>query len=280
MKLAGVVVFYNPTRDNIKIIDNYIDSLDVLYIIDNSNISNEKVIPKNKKIKYYPNNSNKGIAYALNKACNIALSEGYNFILTLDQDSFIDNKIINDMKDYIIKNDVEDIGIISPYHDIISLNDKPKKKLEYVMEVMTSGNIVNLEIFKKIGGFKSWLFIDDVDIEYCLNLNKNGYKVLRLNYLKMKHNLGNSKIIKIFNKKIVCSNHSAIRRYYMIRNMFYINDLYKETYPEYCNFLKNVQKGQVKYVIFFEKDKLKKLIYMYRGYVDYKNNVKGSYKER
>lgn len=35
------------------------------------------------------------------------------------------------------------------------------------------------------------LFIDSVNHEYCLRLQKNGYKVIQLNTAIFEHNLGN-----------------------------------------------------------------------------------------
>ena len=37
MKLAGVVVLYNPDQKVLDNISSYIDELDVLYLVDNSN---------------------------------------------------------------------------------------------------------------------------------------------------------------------------------------------------------------------------------------------------
>ena len=53
IKLAGMVTLYNPTDEDIKNIDSYINDVDVLYVIDNTEgKDNEKRLPKNKKIKY------------------------------------------------------------------------------------------------------------------------------------------------------------------------------------------------------------------------------------
>lgn len=275
MKFAGMVTFYNPSKENINNILKYIDGLDKLYIVDNSSINNLDLIPKNPKLKYLPNCDNLGIARALNIASLKAINDGYKWLLTMDQDSELTLDVLNKLKDFVLNNNTSNIGIISPYHDIVTHEKKNNIAIEEVDTVMTSGNLLNLDIYMKIGGFKDWFFIDNVDLEYCLNLKKNGYKVIRLNNVIMKHNLGNVSIHKFFGKKCICSNHNAIRRYYMIRNLFYLNDLYGNDFKEYCKFLFNNQKGQVKYVIFFEKDKINKLKMMYKGYRDYKKGKKG-----
>ena len=111
-----------------------------------------------------------------------------------------------------------------------------------------------------------------------MNLHKHGYKVLRLNKIIMEHHLGDRTFKKLFNKIYDCSNHNAIRRYYMIRNNLYIRDMYKDLYPDYCNKLIRIQKGQFKRVLIFEKDKFKKIKNMIKGYFDHKKGIKGKLK--
>lgn len=277
MKLSCVVVFYNPSDENIKNIDNYKSEVDTIYVVDNSD--DDVIRIKNtKKINYIKLGENKGIAYALNVGANEAIKDGYKWLLTLDQDSKMTSEIVVKMKEYLENNNIKNIGLISPYQDIDAKDDIKNGDVEDMIEVMTSGNIINLDAYKKIGGFKDWLFIDCVDTDYCMNLHKNKYKVLRLNNVVMKHELGNLKVHKLFKKEYPCYNHNPIRRYYIVRNNLYINDMYKDIYPDYCAWLIRVQKGQVKRIIAFEKNKFRKLKMMYKGYKDYKNNIKGKLK--
>ena len=51
VKIAGIVTLYNPSDKDIKNISTYIDDIDKLYIIDNTEGNDNKSrIPKNKKI--------------------------------------------------------------------------------------------------------------------------------------------------------------------------------------------------------------------------------------
>ena len=274
MKLASVVVFYNPTDDNISNLNNFKNSVDVIYVIDNSEDDIIR-IKDDKKIKYIKLNENVGIAKALNIGANKAIEEGYKWLLTLDQDSKITDEIIKKMIVFIENNNQLNIGLISPYHDIKSKESVLDIECEEMLEVMTSGNIINLDAYQKIGGFKDWLFIDCVDTEYGMNLNKHGYMVLRLNRIVMEHNLGNLETHILFGKEYPCYNHNPIRRYYIVRNTLHINNMYKDLYGDYCNHLIRIQKGQVKRIIAFEKDKYNKLKMMYKGYKDYKKGIKG-----
>ena len=274
MKLASVVVFYNPSDDNISNLNSFIDSVDVIYVVDNSEDDIIR-IKDDKKIKYIKLNENVGIAKALNIGANLAIENGYKWLLTLDQDSMITNDIINKMKKFIENNNHLNIGLVSPYHDISSGEDDRNGIFEEKIEVMTSGNIINLDAYQKIGGFKDWLFIDCVDMEYGMDLNKNGYKVIRLNDVIMRHELGNVKIHKLFGKEYPCYNHSPLRRYYMVRNTLYLRDMYYDLFKDYCDHLIKTQIGQVKRIIIFENKKYKKLKMMYKGYRDYKKGIKG-----
>jgi len=274
MKLAAVVVFYNPSEENIKNIKNYLKSVDQVFIVDNSE---DEIIryKEDKKVKYIKLGENKGIAYALNKGAELAIKDKYQWLLTLDQDSKINSDNIIKMKTFLEKNDTTKIGLVSPYQDIDSKEIIEDTEKEEMIEVMTSGNIINLDAYQKIGGFKDWLFIDCVDTDYCMNLNKHHYKVLRLNKIIMKHNLGNLKVHTLFGKEYPCYNHNPIRRYYIVRNNLYIKKLYGDKYPEYCEHLIRVQKGQVKRILAFEKNKIAKLRMMYKGYKDFKKGITG-----
>ena len=279
LKIAGVVTLYNPSKENFDNITRYIDSLDKLYVVDNTEgKSNEKKIPKSKKIEYIFKNENLGVATALNIGATKAIEAGYKWMLTMDQDSKMTNELIDSMLDFISNTKEKNIGLVSPYQSINKEDEKTDKEYEDVIEIMTSGNIINLDAYKKIGGFKDWLFIDCVDTEYCLNLHVNGYKVLRLNNLKMKHDLGELVVHKLFGKEYPCYNHNPLRRYYIVRNNLYMRELYGNDFKEYCDHLIRIQKGQVKRIIAFEKNKIKKLKMMYKGYKDFKKKVKGKIK--
>lgn len=274
--LAGVVVFYNPDCNVKKNIYSYLDEVDKLYVIDNSNISNAKMLPKSNKIEYICYGENKGIAYALDDACRKAINSKYKWILTMDQDSYFEGdnlKILKSNLNYVDKN----IGILSPYHHTKLNEPKCEDRYDNPCGVITSGNILNLDIYQSVGGFKTWLFIDGVDIEYCLNIRKHGYLILRDNFSILEHNLGNIFYGKLFGKQIICTNHNYIRRYYIMRNDNYIYDMYKDFDLIYSSSTKS-QKEAILGIIFFEKDKIKKLFYSIKGYIDYKKGKKGKLK--
>ena len=274
MHLSAVVVWYNPTNKEKENINSYIKYVDKLYIVDNS--EKENAFKNNKKIHYVFNGENLGIAKALNIGADLALKEKYDWLLTMDQDTSFKNDDVKKIFEYIKNNDMKNIGIVSPWHDTKLHIQKPKEEIDYPIDVMTSGNFLNLKILKKIGGFKDEYFIDGVDIEYCLRLKKYNYKVMRLNKFSIKHNLGNISYKHFLKKELLCLNHNYLRVYYRVGNYNYIKQEYHDIAPEFCNILVKI-KALVWCIIFYENDKIRKLKSIYYAKKDFKNNIYGKY---
>ena len=274
-RIPATVIWYNPDNENIKNIRTYIDYVEKLYIIDNSKENNKKLADSlnNLKAEYIYNDKNLGIAKALNLACEKAASEDFEWILTMDQDSSFDSDSINDYFRAFEKMTKNNVGIISPRH--ILKNDIDKfsdvKESAEVDHVMTSGNLLNLKIWEEIGRFDENLFIDEVDSEICFRIIENGYKVIQLNKIRMFHELGNLEKKNFFTRKISVLNHNHIRKYYIMRNKFYMLKKYKKYRLRYIYYILN----DFFKVIFYEKDKLRKLKYMFKGIADFMKNKMG-----
>ncbi len=281
IKLAAVVVLYNPSDSDLKNIETYLSSVDKLYIIDNTEgKSNKNRLMKSEKIEYITKNKNLGIAKALNLVAKKAKADGYSWLLTNDQDTKFPPKVIDSMLKEISSRDISKIAIVTPWHKTKLVDKKPKTKYDDPHDVMTSGNIVNLDILEKLGGFNEDFFIDCVDIEYCIRLHKNGYKILRINSLEIDHELGDLFYRKVRGILFLCTNHPPIRRYYMMRNAHYLLDMYRDYDPNYCVSLAAAQKHNMVGVALFEKHKIKKIRMYLKGYSDYKKGVKGKYAGR
>ena len=277
MKIAGAVVWYNPSSKDKNNINTYLNNLDVLYIMDNSSSKNE-VSVDSKKIKYIFNNSNNGIAKALNDAAKLAIADGYDWLLTMDQDTSMNEECFVKFGDVLKKMNTDKIGIITPWHKTKLDVSKPEEEYTYPNQVMTSANLVNLKILKKLDFFNEDLFIDGIDIEYGLRLNKNGYKILQCNDVSVDHNLGDIEYHKFFKKVFMCTNHNYLRQYYMARNYRYIRDMYIDYDKDFCEVLVKIKSNIFK-IFMYEKDSYRKLKYMFKGIRDYKKGVKGKIKE-
>jgi|GEM_PF-139555 len=270
----GVVVLYNPEMTVLENIESYIDDVEILYVIDNSTEKNYAVIERikeNKKCIYVDNNGNQGIALALNSGAKMAMERKAFWLLTMDQDSSFASGDLRKMIRWITENRTDDVGIVSPKH-----GESQHSFKYYNLITMTSGNLLNLKIHKNIGGFDDKLFIDGVDTDYCLKLTNNGYKIHRFPVL-LNHKLGNTRKFKIWNFKAHPTNHSALRRYYITRNRFYLWKKYRKSNRKFIRWEQFQTAKEMIKVILFEKEKIKKFIFSLRGYFDYKRNKLGQY---
>ncbi|RUT70405.1 glycosyltransferase family 2 protein [Flavobacterium cupreum] len=276
--LAAVVVLYNPDDTILENIDSYFNRVNFIYIIDNSDKPNgHKFSGLGPKIEYVFNNGNLGIAQALNIGCKKALASGFEWIITMDQDSKFLN-FTDNVKDLISNNTNRNIALYYPDYIIDGkLYDKSIKEDNEPIIVMTSGNIVNLKIHEKIGGFEEKLFIDYVDIEYCLKLKKEGYSIANLPNVLLQHELGDSKRTSFLFVKAIVTNHSSIRRYYITRNRLYVRNKYKDVSNTFAKIETRVFINDILKILMFESHKMSKIKSIIKGYLDYRNNCFGIY---
>ncbi len=269
--IAGVVVLFNPDENVLSNIKTYSESLDKLYIIDNSEKESEFLIDIEKlsKTKYLKENGNIGMSGALNKASELAIKYGYKFLLTMDQDSEAPKNMIEKMMEFLNSTDIKNIAIISPFHKYENYRREQKRNgAEEVLVLPTSGNLLNLAAFEKIGKFLDFLFIDYVDIEFCLRARKMGYKIIQLNNVLLKHPLGNLIERNFFVKRIAVTNHSPIRLYYRIRNRIYVIKKYFFTFPGYILSVIKMIFGDIVKIFIYEKYKIEKLKAVVAGLKD------------
>jgi rhamnosyltransferase len=227
LKLAGVVIFYHPDKSKtIENIVSYANQLNKLYIFDNSEPSSIEVQKDLANLKipfeYITTGTNEGISKRLNEAADKAIQEGFDFLLTMDQDSSFDSGVFDQylrLVDDYDKEKVAQFGVnCDPKH--IPISDIPFN----ADSLITSGTILNLAVFQKVGKFDEKLFIDFVDVEYSLRASYMGYQNIIFSNVIMKHALGYLKLGRSFKnfKKTLRILHSPIRVYYIIRNGLYL----------------------------------------------------------
>ena len=278
-KIAGVVVLYFPDLIVAENIKSYLDQVEILYVIDNSEVSNDvivKELQEHDKILYLPHYKNKGIAYSLNEAAAKAIKKGFQYLLTMDQDSVASDSLVKNLLDVFLAE--HNVGISAAYPINTFYPQSPSdNKIHPIDKVITSGNLIDLEVYKSVGPFKDSLFIDYVDFEYCFRLRKMNYKVMINNAATINHSVGVLKKWNILGFKFYSSNHSALRLYYRTRNRFYLRRLYGKQEQEFfkvdiISFILEIIK-----IILVESDKIPKLRMIVRGLIDQKKSKFGKY---
>jgi len=276
--IAAVIVLYNPDENVIENIASYVDDVNKLYVVDNSDKKNRNVaeaLQQQPKVNYIDNHGNRGIAHALNVGAKEALKDGYEYLLTMDQDSRAGATMIMTMLECINEINKDEAGIISPFHaSRFHERSADKGCIEKTM-VMTSGNLLLLKAYKETGPFREELFLDYVDNEYCLRLQKSGYKVIQASDAILHHNLGELSKHTLFGKNIFCYNYPPIRYYYRTRNVIYIN---RELAYFDALYFKELLKDIIK-ILLYESEKYAKLKHIFLGLRDGLRGEMGKYEK-
>ncbi len=231
--IFGILVTYHPDKDLRQRVEQIRPQIDKLLIIDNKSapecIDMIREISADFDVDVIENRSNLGIAEALNQGFKYAEGFGgkYRWILTLDQDSHCYPKLIEQLTSAYDHCPFKDeVGIIGTNYQ-----EKTTKRIlhktstddpwEEVKNLPTSGCITSLNAFSRVGEFRKDLFIDYVDIEYCMRLRAHGYRVLIAPKIGMVHPLGYYRVSKlhklIFGESMVTS-YPSLRHYYWTRN--------------------------------------------------------------
>lgn len=290
-KVAAIIISYNPDNNLLDSINLLINQVEKIIIVDNGSESQKKkninLIKDidNKKIEVIFNEENLGIATALNIGVKEALNQGYNWILTMDQDSKASSNMVEKMFEvYSTIDESERKDILSIFPNFVderiqSIEENSEMNAyEYVDADITSGNLLKAEVFDKVGFFDDSLFIDLVDTDFCMRLNEENIKMIKVRDAILYHSLGESQTVKSIFGKFNTSNHSALRRYYMTRNRFYTWEKYKDLNSFTLNRDKKLFKKEFIKIILGEKDKINKIKMVFKGYKDYKKGIRGKLK--
>lgn len=272
LEIAAGIVLFNPEINRLKAnIDAISSQVNKVFLVDNGSKNRseiEKIVTFYNNISIQYLDENMGIAFALNKLVKNAKNNAFTWIVTLDQDSICNNELVKNYKELIAKLNDKNIGCFTC--NIIDRNYFRKEKhsegsYKYIKYCITSGSLMNISALERLGGFDEKMFIDKVDTEICIRLLMNKYKIVRMNYDGLLHEIGHAKQINLGFRKWELYNHKAIRRYYMTRNSVY---LFKKFHTLYTFKLLIGEIFQSLLVLIFENDKVEKLMMESNGFKD------------
>ncbi|MBQ9610758.1 MAG: glycosyltransferase family 2 protein [Lachnospiraceae bacterium] len=277
--IAGIVT-YNPDYErleaNVKAITKQVKKV---VIIDNASISSEvtdkiSFVYNTELIK---NNKNMGMAYALNLIMKYAYDNGYEWVITLDQDSVCPENIIGEAETLIDDKSLfhrslesSKIAMIVPVicesasGEICTLGSAvSSERYQEVKKCITSAAITNVGLWKKIRGFDSRLFIDYVDYDYAVRCIKAEYKIIRMNNVILDHHIGKSEYRKFLWAKVRVANHTPVRKYYIARNIVIYMRRYKKDINVPAEILRLFKVFAL--IVLYEDDKKEKLKFYFKG---------------
>lgn len=290
-KVAAVVVTYHPDNGFPERLTRLAQQVCKVIVVDNGSDRDALLMLRESasslNVDLIENERNLGVASALNQGARIVLSQGYSWILTLDQDSKPEPEMVDRLVSaYVNHPKNEAVAVVasipvdeqSGRAELAELCDGEESS--EVTTILTSGSLLVGPILVSTGMFREDFFIDYVDAEYCLRARKAGYSIILACKARLLHNLGTPTYHRfLWKSRVVTTNHSPMRRYYITRNRVLLMKEYALQEPSWTvgelqAFLKEVAK-----MLLFETSRKRKVKFFLRGVVDALLNRTGEFRK-
>jgi rhamnosyltransferase len=278
--ILAIVVTYHPDSSFAERFERLREQVGAVLIVDNNSgpnaVSMLRETAARLDLGLILNSENLGLAAALNIGVRQTIARGYEWALLFDQDTVPGNNIVEGLReaynDFPLKDKLAVIGSNYSEAQTGKLRFSPQATNGFSWKerrvVITSGSLVSLPAYQVLGPFRDEYFVDCVDLEYCLRARSKGFQVIVASKPLMIHDVGNPTRHRLPWRKINVSNHSRVRRYYIIRNHVDLAKTYFLKEPAWVlascwTWLKSML-----LLCVFEDDKLAKVRYSAMGLLD------------
>lgn len=239
--LACVVVTYQPDAAVIENVRLLSQQSVAVFIVDNASRNGAarrvEQAAEAPGVVLIRNDSNLGIGAALNVGIRKARAAGFSWIATFDQDTRIG-------RDYFLRlfhglhqcNQAMSVGMIVP-GGWTEPGSKPSaasvSEFSFVNGAVNSGSVIRADVLDCVGVYEEALFIDYVDTEFCLRLQRHRFKILSVNSVFLEHELGAKQTRCVLGKEVSFRVHAAWRYYYIMRNRILLYRRYAVRFPKW-----------------------------------------------
>ena len=265
---AAVIVSYHPDDEFGERLAKLRSQFAAVYWVDNT--PGAVVGSKHRSdlgVNYISQGVNAGLGTALNIGCTAALKDGFEWVVTFDQDS--------DIAADFLGQQIAAWQVSGSSAFILGCNYSAGDKVgeprfrvgDYVVvckTVITSGCLMCLPIWEDLGRFDDDYFIDGIDHEICLRGRSRGLVVSRHGHVLMKHRIGE----RSANYRILPYLHTPVRKYYSMRNGTQNILRYAMSEPLWAVRKSATLAWEVVIALLFEPDRSKKMRAMFRGLRD------------
>ncbi len=296
--IIAVVVTHNITRDFITYCNTLLPQTQHIIITDNaSNTASLALLTtyaNNHKdhITLIQNDANLGLSKAQNQGIQNAFTHHQpDWVLLLDDDSEAAPDMTQQMLHALtLTPNHSNIGLITPqiidrhsHHSYPCLletsrftferrnitlppyNEEPY--VENLFCALASGSLIKREVFETIGLMNEAFFIDFIDWDFALRLQKADYAILCATRAILHHSIGNRSQHHILGKTLSTTNQPPHRRYSSAKNRVIFWRLYCKTRPAifFYTFMSLKLEGIL--ILLCEKQKFVKIWQMIKGFL-------------
>lgn len=265
---AAVIVSFHPDEKFGERLAKLRDQFAAVYWIDNT--PGAAVGSKHLKdldVNYVSEGVNVGLGTALNMGCSAALEDGFEWVVTFDQDSDVADDFLSQQIAFWQKTNSSPFILGCNYtegHNVDTPRFRADDNVVACKTVITSGCLMCLPAWEHLGEFRDDYFIDGIDHEICLRGRAKGLVVARHGRVLMNHLIGE----RAKNLRMFPYLHTPVRKYYGMRNGVRNILQYAASEPLWAARKCATLTWEIVIAALFEPDRGKKLKAIFRGLRD------------
>lgn len=239
--VAAVVVTFNPDEGSLtQLISALRPQVGALAIVDNgsANATSVAALASEHDALLIAHAGNVGVARAQNEGIRWALEQGFRYVLLSDQDSVPSPRMVHKQREVFEGKAESETGAPIAAVGPVPLDERGESEhaLVYsftrwgarrtvvpqageVLEVpfvLASGCLISAAALRDVGPMNESLFIDHVDLAWCLRALQKGYRVVVDGSAHLAHSLGEDKVVLPWGREVHVQ--SPTRNYFMVRN--------------------------------------------------------------
>lgn len=241
-RVGAVIVAWHPEPVSLRyLIEDMQAQTDIVIVIDNTQPSSigQWALASRKGIVFIDPQENLGVAAAINRG--IALLEKLDFMyaLLLDQDSLPREGMVATLVNQLeaLESEGEKIAAIGPsildratgtrapfvnFHLPFNRHLHQDSGTADCDFLITSGKLVNLKYWLKIGPMREPWFIDNIDLEWCFRARRKGFAIRGSFDTELQHSIGENRHLWSGPFSPGYRHHSPDRLYTMMRNRVFL----------------------------------------------------------
>ena len=294
--ICAVVVTYDPDDSSVDCIRSIVAECAHTLIVDNCSDEERRVGLRRlqtAKVTLLENTANSGVAAGFNLGIRAAAALNYRWFLLFDQDTRVFPHTLSELIPAHAQCSAElgprlgffGCGYYSALVDGTTIRHKQRQEEGKAWTatdlLITSGTLINLDNFKRIGDFREEFFIDHVDHDYSLRAQRMGFTIARSNARLMVHRLGALRYRRpwqALGAKKMLNYYAPLRRYYQLRNFLALARSYEAEFPSSIASLRRSLHREIGRSLRYETGPCRILISLFMALRDNRRRVSGKYK--
>lgn len=288
--VCAVIVSFNPSPAVLKTIESLSREFGLVVVVDNGSPENQvselRQQARSGNVELVPNESNQGIAAALNTGVRMADRRGFQWAVLLDQDSRPEPRMVEELLRVHARHPHQkSLAMVVPsfHHPHLQVEARflrarvgklfervrcDGEMLEDVTIAISSGALIEPRLVLALGGFREDYFIDYVDTEFCLRARSKSYQIVAACRAQLSHRLGDRRHARLWKCSLYPTYHSPDRWYYIGRNRILTIRKYGLQFPHWLTYDLLAGVYGVSRMLLTESNRTEKLSQLARGTID------------